>query len=139
MQARAVSVRFPARSAIRRPSSLYASPRSILPRSCSILPRAVRLRESAPESDASVAWSTAAFMSVAASASRPLARSRSAISLRISPDSAGFGWTLRRAWDSMRCPSAFACSLRQRSIEAIFRRSRGILSTCEFDSARCSA
>src|SRR5204863_1317331 len=84
MLPRAVSVRFPARSATLRPSSLYSRPRSSSPRSVSMLPRAVKHLDNAAGAEPSVARSIAAFMWTAASARRPWVRSKSAISLRTS-------------------------------------------------------
>src|SRR3989442_318957 len=125
MHARAISVRLPPRSAMRRPSSLTSNPRSKFPRMPSMAPSAVRERARAPGSETSVARSTAWFMWTTASASVPWSFSRSASSRRTSPRSAGSGCASRRPCASMRCPRALAFSFRHRSIEAIFRSSRG--------------
>src|SRR3989442_1367025 len=60
MHARAISVRLPPRSAMRRPSSLTSNPRSKFPRMPSMAPSAVRERDSAPGSETSHASDGAA-------------------------------------------------------------------------------
>src|SRR6266566_3368339 len=67
-------------------------------------------------------------MCAAASASLPSDSSRRAVSRSMCALSETSGWASRRARASTRWPRAFAGSLRQRSIDAIFRRSRGIRS-----------